>query len=86
MVYVDDMRAKYRRMKMCHMVADTIEELHGMADKIGIKRKWFQDGKIKHYDICLEKRKLAVQNGAMEISSEELVMKFSPTFNKKLRQ
>ncbi len=36
-VYVDDMKVKYGRMIMCHMVADTINELHEMADKIGIK-------------------------------------------------
>ena len=43
MVYVDDYNAPYGRMTMCHMMADTLEELHAMADKIGIARKWFQD-------------------------------------------
>ncbi len=41
-VYVDDMQAQYGRMKMCHMIADTDEELHAMADLIGIARKWWQ--------------------------------------------
>jgi hypothetical protein len=38
-VYVDDMRAKFGRLIMCHMIADTDEELHRMADLIGVQRK-----------------------------------------------
>lgn len=68
-VYVDTMRAKYRRMIMCHMVADTEEELHAMADKIGVSRKWYQGN---HYDICLAKKKLALKYGACEITMREL--------------
>ena len=51
-VYVDNMRAPYRRMIMCHMIADTEAELHAMADSIGVARKWYQGD---HYDICLAK-------------------------------
>lgn len=68
-VYVDDMRAKFRRMIMCHMVADTEEELHAMADTIGVARRWFQGD---HYDIALSKRALAVKAGAVEISKRQL--------------
>lgn len=68
-VYVDNMRAKFGRMVMCHMLADTDEELHAMADKIGVDRKWHQaPGTYKsHYDIALSKRALAVENGAIEL-------------------
>jgi hypothetical protein len=31
MVYVDDMRAPYGRMIMCHMAADTYREFLGMS-------------------------------------------------------
>ena len=67
--YVDNMRAPFRRMLMCHMVADTEEELHDMADEIGVARKWYQGD---HYDICLSKRKLAVEAGAVEVTRREL--------------
>lgn len=73
-VYVDDRRAKFRGMLMCHMVADTTEELNEMADRIGVHRTYIQaPGTYKeHYDICLTKRKLAVKHGAKQISVREL--------------
>lgn len=67
-VYVDDMRAKYGRLVMCHMIADTDEELHAMADRIGVARKWHQGD---HYDIALSKRALAIAAGAKEITLRE---------------
>lgn len=74
-VYVDDMRAPYGRLIMCHMVADTEEELLAMADKIGVARRWHQyPGADKsHFDICLSKRALAVAAGAMEIEGRQTV-------------
>lgn len=64
-VYVDDAFIPYRRMKMSHMMAHSETELHAMAKKIGIKKKWFQGD---HYDICKEKRELAIENGARKAS------------------
>ena len=74
-VYVDDMRAAFGRMVMCHMLADTEDELHAMADTIGVARRWVQHpGTPKcHYDIALSKRALAVRAGAVEITRTELV-------------
>jgi len=76
MVYVDYPIWKYGRMKMCHMVADTLSELHDMANIIGVDKKHFQgkDPKRPHYDICKSKREIAIKNGAIEVSSKELVM------------
>ncbi len=75
MVYVDDMYAKYRGMLMCHMIADTKEELLAMVDTIGVQRKWIQkeDTTDEHFDICKTKRALAVSNGAQEVTVRELV-------------
>ncbi len=75
MVYVDHMKAQYGRMVMCHMIADTRKELLGMVDKIGVDRKWIQNSGTarEHFDISLGKRKLALFNGAREISVRGLV-------------
>ena len=70
-VYVDDMRAKFGRMIMCHMIADDELELHGMASKIGIRYKWYQGD---HYDICLQKRALAISLGAKEITQRQCAL------------
>ena len=73
-VYVDDMRAGFRRMLMCHMIADSAGELLAMADRIGVARKWIQypGTPREHFDICLTKREQAVAAGAVEISQREL--------------
>jgi hypothetical protein len=71
--YIDDMHrypigqykvGKYT-MKMSHMIADTDEELHAMAARIGVARRWHQGD---HYDVSLGKRALAVKEGAIEIT------------------
>lgn len=70
-VYVDDMRANYGRLILCHMLADSDQELHEMADKIGVNRKWWQSPEKtsgSHYDIALSKKALAIQYGAIEIT------------------
>jgi hypothetical protein len=63
-------------MKMSHMMADTLDELHEMADKIGVNRKWFQDRKDKHYDVCQSKKQRALELGAVLVSDRELISKF----------
>ncbi|SAL01633.1 hypothetical protein AWB80_08171 [Caballeronia pedi] len=69
-VYVDDMKARFGRMIMCHMLADTDEDLHGMAERIGVARKWHQapPRHDSHYDIALSKRILAINAGAQQIT------------------
>ena len=48
MVYVDDMVKYGRRIgragpSWCHLMADTVEELHVFALSIGMKRAWVED-------------------------------------------
>lgn len=69
-VYVDDMRAPFGRMIMCHMIADTKAELISMASRIGVNTRWIQksDTCDEHFDISLTKRAEAVRLGAIEIT------------------
>lgn len=75
MVYVD-MLIDYgwKLGPSCHLLADDIEELHLFAEKIGMKRTWFQEGKgsMPHYDLTANKRKQAIRMGATEIGRKEL--------------
>lgn len=75
-VYVDASLYGFGRMVMCHMLADTPDELHAMADRIGVARRWFQappKASFPHYDICKSKRALAVEHGAIECDRNALV-------------
>lgn len=78
-VYVDGAENALGRMKMCHMVSPDIDELHRMADRIGMRRQWFQDPKRgmssrPHYDVAKGRRALAVSLGAVEIDSHQMVI------------
>ncbi len=72
-VYVDDMfkypMGEFRRMKMSHMMADTDDELHAMAERIGLRREWFQGD---HYDVSISVRAKAIAAGAVEITLREM--------------
>ena len=71
-VYVDKMEASFGNMIMCHMLADTIEELHEMADEIGVDRAYYQSHSIPHYDISKSKRKIAMMLGAIEVDMNKV--------------
>lgn len=62
---------------MCHMVADSTEELLAMVDRIGVARKWiqYQGTDREHFDVCKSMRAKAVKLGAIEISYLELCRK-----------
>lgn len=69
MVYIDNFNAPYGRMRMCHMIADTTKELLDMCKQIGVQIKWIQYAGTanEHFDICLSKKQIALNNGAIEI-------------------
>lgn len=74
MVYIGTRKYKYRRMIMSHMIADSLEELHDMAEILGVRR-YFQNKKGKpHYDICQSKKKKALDNGAILVCDRKIVM------------
>lgn len=69
-VYVDNAKNRRARLVLCHMMADTDNELHVMAEALGMKREWLHGD---HYDISQTKRGQAVKLGAVEITVEQSV-------------
>lgn len=78
MVYVDELRsysstqikpgARRWGRQWCHLWADTEEELHQFAARLGLKRSWFQNHHRRpefwHYDLVPAKRTQALELGA----------------------
>lgn len=67
-VYVDDMEAPFRRMIMSHMWADTVDELHEFAARLGLRRDWFQcppAASWEHYDVSKSVKRQALAWGAV---------------------
>ena len=54
-------------MIMCHLLGDTLAELHAAAAMIGMHRKWFQPLSFPHYDLSIGRRTVAIERGAVEI-------------------
>jgi len=80
MIYVDELEfAKPNgKKKYCHMFAPDVETLHAFAEIIGRKRCWFHKMRVpelSHYDLCNKFREIAIQNGAIQITSKEYVQK-----------
>ena len=84
-VYVDELRrtAPTRRWPYkasCHLVADTTDELHEFALRLGMKRAWFQDGRYPHYDLTAGRRSKARRMGAEVTAAREWVIRHYHTW------
>jgi len=79
-VYLDDWRQPAHLGSVddrwSHLVADTEEELHVFAERMGMRRAWFQDRSGRphhaHYDLPERARAEAVANGAVEVTWRQL--------------
>lgn len=61
-------------MKMSHMAADSLDELHEMAQKISVQKKHFQNKEGKpHYDICKQNKLKAIELGAIEVDDRKII-------------
>lgn len=60
-----------------HMVSDTsLDELHTFAASIGLRREWFQNKRIPHYDLTTQRmRAKAIRSGAVPVGSKDIVRK-----------
>ena len=72
-VYVDGSENQFGRMIMCHMIGDTVAELHEFAASLGLKREWFQPRSRPHYDLSKTRRAAALKAGATPLDRAEFV-------------
>lgn len=73
-VYIDSVRIPYRGMLMCHMVADTHDELMAMAKHLKLLPQWIQhEGTTReHFDVSWGKRAEAIKLGAIPVTIRQL--------------
>lgn len=59
-----------------HLVSDTCEEeLHRFALRLGLRREWYQDKRLPHYDVTtVRMREKAEKLGAIRVSSKDIVL------------
>jgi aryl-alcohol dehydrogenase-like predicted oxidoreductase len=64
-----------------HMQADTADELHAMAARLGLRREWLQSKPTRpwhdHYDLTRERRELAIELGAIPGGRRETVRRIA---------
>lgn len=54
-----------------HLTADTLDELHAFAARLGLRREWFQPRSHPHYDLTPGKHARALQLGAVFVPAQE---------------
>ncbi|MFC3550418.1 DUF4031 domain-containing protein [Lysobacter cavernae] len=68
-VYVDDAVHLWRDQRWAHLMADRLDELHAMAERLGLPRRAFQNKTSgAHYDVPAQLRERALALGAVAIS------------------
>lgn len=73
-VYVDKEQIAWRGKLWCHLVADSLDELHTFAAALGLKRSWFQErASYPHYDVTLSVRERALNRGAVSVGKTEML-------------
>lgn len=81
-VYVDPLLScvptpRWKWRESCHMVADTVAELHAFARSMGLRTAWFQATPHPHYDLTRGMRNAAVRAGAVEVDRRQAVELFN---------
>ncbi|HEX9005126.1 MAG TPA: DUF4031 domain-containing protein [Blastocatellia bacterium] len=65
---------RYWHRRCGHLVSDSsLDELHEFAAGLGLRREWFQRKSVPHYDLTGHHYELALERGAILVSSREIV-------------
>lgn len=83
-IYVDRLRTHRSRSeparsageqfghRWCHLWSEDLDALHSMAERLGMRREWFQDRPgFPHYDLPPFRREAALAHGAVEHSLKD---------------
>ena len=75
MVYVDNAFVQRQGHQWCHLLADSVEELHDFAATVGLPRQAFHLGaRIPHYDITAKQRTLMLARGVQAVSVRQGIL------------
>ncbi|MFC6203290.1 MULTISPECIES: DUF4031 domain-containing protein [Psychrobacter] len=73
-IYVDFVSIEFKGHKWCHMLADSLQELHDFAELIEVdKRLFHRNASYPHYDITLQMRLTAIENGALAADRKKII-------------
>lgn len=84
-VFVDDAQNSsphlfYGRGRFAHLSADTRDELHVFAARLGLRRSWFEERpRLWHYDVTQTKRAEAIALGAEPVTTREFIRRLRAT-------
>lgn len=74
-IYVDRAKVPFKGKQWCHLMADSLEELHAFAKVVGIDSRLFhRSASYPHYDITLEMRILVIAYGAIDADRRTIIM------------
>ena len=73
-IYVDFMQIEFKGYKWCHMLADTLQELHDFAALIELDVRLFhRHASYPHYDVTVQMRQTAIKYGAIPADRKKII-------------
>ena len=73
-VYVDRAKVLFKGREWCHLMADTLDELHDFARMLDIDARLFhRTASYPHYDITLEMRMMVISHGAIDADRRTII-------------
>ena len=74
MIMIDAMQWPWKGKLWAHMIIDVdVKELHEFAQKIGLKKEWYQPKSFPHYDVTGKIYEKALECGAQFTTGKKLV-------------
>lgn len=73
-IYVDFMQIEFKGYKWCHLLADTLQELHDFAALIELDARLFhRNASYPHYDVTVQMRETAIEYGAIPADRRKII-------------